>query len=207
MKKAILATILLGMFSSLSVSASEEVNLRNTYNASDVKVLSITNGVGRIRVEVADISSIEVEVAVEPTTSYFFFESDISDAELSASTNGGELALEVPLDDSEQNWLVRIPKHLGLSIDLGVGDVDISNINQNVTANVGVGEFSATLDQNSFKSLDAQAGVGGVSLSGFTNSENESHLVGNSAEIRGEGSAKLSVDVGVGGINLKNQRE
>ncbi|MDZ7902862.1 MAG: hypothetical protein U5L01_10135 [Rheinheimera sp.] len=207
MKKAILATILLGMFSSLSVSASEEVNLRNTYNASDLKVLSITNGVGSIRVEVADISSIEVEVAVEPTTSYFFFESDISDAELSASTNGGELALEVPVDDSEQNWLVRIPKHLGLSIDLGVGDVDISNINQNVIANVGVGEFSATLNQNSFKSLDAQAGVGGVSLSGFTNSENESHLVGNSTEIRGEGSAKLSVDVGVGGINLKNQRE
>ena len=207
MKKAILATILLGMFSSLSVSASEEVNLRNTYNASDLKVLSITNGVGSIRVEVADISSIEVEVAVEPTTSYFFFESDISDAELSASTNGGELALEVPVDDSEQNWLVRIPKHLGLSIDLGVGDVDISNINQNVIANVGVGEFSATLNQNSFKSLDAQAGVGGVSLSGFTNSENESHLVGNSTEIRGEGSAKLSVDVGVGGINLKNQSE
>jgi hypothetical protein len=207
MKKAILATILLGMFSSLSVSASEEVNLRNTYNAGDLKVLSITNGVGSIRVEVADISSIEVEVAVEPTTSYFFFESDISEAELSASTNAGELALEVPVDDSEQNWLVRIPKHLGLSIDLGVGDVDISNINQNVTANVGVGEFSATLNQNSFKSLNAEAGVGGVSLSGFTNSENESHLVGNSAEISGEGSAKLSVDVGVGGINLKNQRE
>lgn len=207
MKKTILATLAFSLFTSASVLASDEISLNDNFSAGDLKSLAIKNGVGSISIEVADISSIEVKVSVEPTTSYFFFESDISEAKLTATTSGSELELEVPVDDSEQNWTVRIPRHLALSIDLGVGDVDVANINQDITANVGVGEFSATLDQDSYKSLDAETGVGGVSLSGFTNSENESHLVGNRAEIAGEGIATLEVDVGVGEINLKNRKE
>jgi len=207
MKNTILSSLIFGIIYSTQALANEKIDLNDNYTASALQVVSIKNGVGSIQVEVADITSIEVKVAVESTTSYFFFESDISTAKLVATTTDGELTLEVPVKDSEQNWLVRLPKHLALNIDLGVGDANVANISQNLAVNVGVGEFSATVDQTNFKSLTADVGVGGVSLSGFTNSENESHLVGNNAEISGDGQSTLEVDVGVGEINLKNQRK
>ena len=207
MKNTILSSLIFGIIYSTQAPANEKIDLNDSYTASALQVVSIKNGVGSIQVEVADIASIEVTVAVEPTTSYFFFDSDISAAKLVATTTDGELTLEVPVKDSEQNWLVRLPKHLALNIDLGVGDANVANLSQNLAVNVGVGEFSATMDQTNFKSLTADVGVGGVSLSGFTNSENESHLVGNNAEISGDGQSTLEVDVGVGEINLKNQRK
>ena len=205
MIKTILTTLVFTLLTSISAIANDEVKLTESYSASELRGLAIKNGVGSIEIKGANISSIEVEVTVEPTTSFIIFESDISAAKLNATTKKGLLELEIPLDDSDQKWIVRIPKHLELSIDLGVGDVDIDNFSQNITANVGVGEFSASLNQNSFKSINAEAGVGGISLSGFSHSENDSHLVGNSAQISGEGSAILKVDVGVGGINLKTE--
>ena len=205
MIKAILTTLVFTLLTSISAIANDEVKLTESYSASELRGLAIKNGVGSIEIKGANISSIEVEVTVEPTTSFIIFESDISAAKLNATTKKGLLELEIPLDDSDQKWIVRIPKHLELSIDLGVGDVDIDNFSQNITANVGVGEFSASLNQNSFKSINAETGVGGVSLSGFSHSENDSHLVGNSAQISSEGSAILKVDVGVGGINLKTE--
>jgi hypothetical protein len=207
MKNTILSSLIFGIIYSTQALANEKIDLNDSYAASTLQVVSIKNGVGSIQVEVADITSIEVKVAVESTTSYFFFESDISTAKLVATTTNGELTLEVPVQDSEQNWLVRLPKHLALNIDLGVGDANVANISQDLAVNVGVGEFSATVEQTNFKSLTADVGVGGVSLSGFTNSENESHLVGNNAEISGDGQSTLEVDVGVGEINLKNQRK
>lgn len=205
MIKAILTTLVVTLLTSISAIANDEVKLTESYSASELRGLAIKNGVGSIEIKCANISSIEVEVTVEPTTSFIIFESDISAAKLNATTKKGLLELEVPLDDSEQHWVVRVPQHVNLLIDLGVGEVDVTDINQDFTAKVGVGEFSATLNQNSFKSINAETGVGGVSLSGFSHSENDSHLVGNSAQINGEGSAILKVDVGVGGINLKTE--
>lgn len=190
-------------FISFPLFASEK-NLSQQYNVSEITKLHINNGVGDIQIEVTEADQISVDVKVRGSKSWFFGRTDVSDAKLESSQKNGKLSLEVPLDDTEQNWVVKVPRQLALTLQLGVGSIQLDGTAGDIDADIGVGSFSAKLAVPEYKNIELSAGVGEVNLDHTSGKTERSHLVGGDLEYTGPGKHAMNITVGVGDANVRN---
>ena len=166
--------------------------------------LQINNGVGDITIEVTDSNQISVDVKVRGSKSWFFGRTDVSEASLESSIDQGVLSLEVPLDDTEQTWVVKVPRQLALDIQLGVGSIEMDGNAGDINADIGVGSFAAKLAVPAYKNIELSAGVGDVSLQTTQGKTARSHLVGAELDYAGPGEHAMAVTVGVGDATVRN---
>lgn len=202
MKNLALITTLCCLMSFPLLASQKELNQQ--FDSSQLQQLQINNGVGDITIEVTDVNQISVDVKVRGSKSWFFGRTDVSDASLESAINNGILSLEVPLDDTEQTWVVKVPRQLAIDIQLGVGSIEMSGNAGNINADIGVGSFAAKLAVPEFKNIELSAGVGDVSLQAVQGKTSRSHLVGAELEYAGSGEHAIAVTVGVGDATVKN---
>lgn len=196
MKKVFLLTLIAGL---CCVSASATAKqLSAQFPASDLTKLEIQNGVGELKIEHSNDATISVEVNVKPAKKWLFKEADTDSATLKSSVNAGRLTVSVPMDDTEQEWLVKIPKGMALDLQLGVGEIDIQADPADISAEIGVGSFEAEVLLSNYNDVEMSAGVGEVSVKTNAKVEEDRHLVGGDIHFHGKGSANISVEVGVG---------
>ncbi len=100
---------------------------------------------------------------------------------------------------------IRVPRDRAIEIDLGVGELEVHGMQNDLAIDVGVGDVEVEIAESSVRSVDLEVGVGdaeidvdggGVSESGFL-------FLGN--EVRwnkGRGQAEVEVDVGVGAVEV-----
>ena len=183
---------------------ASEKNLTQQFDAHEFTQLQINNGVGEINIEVTDEQHISVDITVRGSKGWFFSRTDVSEATLETSIRNGVLSLEVPMDDTEQTWVVKIPRQLALDLQLGVGSIKLDGTAGDVDANIGVGSFSAQLPVQEFKNIELSAGVGDVSLQSNTGKTERNHLVGAELEYTGPGERAMDITVGVGDATVRN---
>jgi len=202
MKNLVLITTLCGLLSFPLLASDKE--LTQQFSAAELSQLQINTGVGDITIEVTDASQISVDVKVRGSKSWFFGRTDVSDASIKSSINNGVLSLEIPIDDTEQIWLVKIPRQLAVDLQLGVGSIEMVGNAGDINADIGVGSFAAKLAVPEYKNIELSAGVGDVSLQAVQGKTARSHLVGADLDYAGSGEHAMAVTVGVGDATVRN---
>lgn len=193
-----------------------------TAMAEDVKVLEkvidiksfnkliLEVPVGEINVKVAKGSDISLVVELEPDEDWLGRSSDLSDAEISVRDDGSTLKLKVDLeddDDVQQSWTVAMPAAMAVSLNLGVGSVEIDDLASDINVDLGVGEIDIGVDTSLFDSIKLDAGVGDTSIKGGKGRyERDQVLVTSSSQLHGSGKKALEANVGVGDIEVRDNQ-
>jgi hypothetical protein len=204
--------------------------LNQSLDAEGIEKISIEAGVGRIDVFTGPADEITIEITLKPRRGGFFSsmkhaEEDVQTAEISSEVVGGKLYLEVSCDSLdkrfEERWSVRMPAHLALEAELGVGDVRVDDVEGGVELDVGVGDVEVEVSRGdvnielgvgdadiwgivaSYGSVEAAGGVGGADIRVRGENISESGFIGHRASWTGDGDFEIEVEVGVGDATIR----
>ena len=135
---------------------------------------------------------------------------DVDDIELEARTGGRTLNLEVDGyprfgGDVSVDLEIRMPAHLALEIERGVGSTEIRGITGDIEVEAGVGEIEIEADSGAFRSASAEAGVGeaDVRVAGRRIRSSSSFVGEETRWQEGEGSSRIDLEVGVGSVDIR----
>lgn len=206
-----------------TVASANEVTRSRTFDSAAISSIALKAGVGEVRIEQGSGNSIETQVTIKPkrTTGIFGSLPDVKNLDISATTRGDQLSLEVDANNIEEAWLLRLPnKSLSalevkvgvgdvkitapakrIEVDLGVGDADIDVGTGAVQLQVGTGDASIRTPRANAGDIDGKTGVGGVSLKGV-GAAMKSSPVGGSVSGKGNGQQPIEARVGVGDLNI-----
>jgi len=98
---------------------------------------------------------------------------------------------------------ISVPRDLPLRANLGVGELNIYGTASHLTADLGVGEVNVTLPKDAIGSVDLDTGIGEASLVAAGRHYESSGLIARELHWnKGTGHGKVSVDCGVGEIDV-----
>ncbi|MDB2386531.1 hypothetical protein N9W21_04220 [Shewanella sp.] len=195
--------LILATVSTTAMAASTRT-LSESYQY-DGQQVSLDMGLGSAKFVATDSNEIKIEVVVEDSdTNWLFFwsDTDLSDIAIESTLTTKVLNLSLNEQDNiEQQWTVYLPKQAALSLDVGVGAIDVSGMTNDIDISLGVG--SAIVEhQVTYSSIDLDSGVGDVSITEQgKNLAVKRNLVAQSYSNHDQaGEASLTVNVGVGEV-------
>ena len=98
---------------------------------------------------------------------------------------------------------LELPRELVLEVDIGVGEVNVSGMEDDVEIDLGVGEASIEMDESGVRSVSLDAGVGEATLRVGGRTIEGSGFIGHGLDWRdGPGRAHIEVDCGVGSVEV-----
>lgn len=98
---------------------------------------------------------------------------------------------------------LEVPRQLILEVDIGVGEVDVSGMEDDVEIDIGVGEASVEMEESLVRSVNLDAGVGEATLRVGGRTIEGSGFIGHGLDWRdGPGRAHIEIDCGVGSIEV-----
>lgn len=169
--------------------------------------LQLEMAIGEMDIEISEGDTISLDIFLEADRRWFSLRRpDISDVELDQRPRGDSLYLGIDRDNLEQTWRVRLPAYLALEIEVGVGDVSISGLDNDLSLELGVGAVSVDVGSDNYGEIAVSAGVGDAVVRGFQNSDNERRsLVGANGFYQGDGEYLIEVEVGVGDAQVRRR--
>ena len=180
------------MLSSATADADDTREIRDSFSADGVDVISINAGVGSVELSASGGDEITVLVSVEPDDDWFSSGPDREDLEkitlLSASKKDKlSLKLDFPRgmdeDDIEEHWEIEVPARLRAKVRIGVGRISIDGVAGGVNAHAGVGQVKVDVPGGD---VSAHASVGDVRVKSATKS-----------------AGNIELDADVGNVSLK----
>ncbi len=202
--------------------AAAERTLRFVQPAGEVETVTVNVGAGDVTVTGCDCTEITAQVTVTGKRWH------LEELELEATRTGKTLKLSLSPrkysgKKAGEDWTLKLPRQLNLSIATGVGDLRVSGMTGELELQVGVGDVEvAGLVAN----LAAETGVGDVEVRGSwaavgrmrlttgvgavtvvtPEARMRGHgLVSESLVAEGPGKAKIAITTGVGDITLRLQ--
>jgi len=216
-KKCLTATVssllvISAAFSTLAITAVQADTDRTlsqlySYNGQEV-VLDID--VGSAEVFATDEQEIRVEVVVSPTeSSWFTFwgSADISGVELDVDQGGKRITIKLnEQDDIKQEWKIYLPRQAAVNLNVGVGSIEVSNMENDIDIDLGVGHAEVR-HEILYHSVSLESGVGEVSVDLQGQAVEVSRHFVRQAYHKEEqtGFGELNVNVGVGQIEVHHQ--
>lgn len=175
-------------------------NISRTLDADELDSLRIEFSVGELEVEMWDGDTIELDIELTSERSWLSWRRrKVEDIELELRTSGDELFLGIDENKLNQQWVLKVPAKLALDIEIGVGEVRIDGLDNNLSLELGVGEIEVITATDNFDYIDASVGVGDAILRGFgSGTENERSFVSADAHFEGRGEYHIEVELGVG---------
>lgn len=175
-------------------------NINRTLDADELDSLRIEFSVGELEVEIWDGDSIELDIELTSERNWLSWRRrKVEDIELEVRTSGDELFLGIDEGKLNQHWVVKMPAKLALDVELGVGEIRIDGLDNNLAVELGVGEIEVITATDNFDHIDASVGVGDATLRGFgSGTENERSFVSADAHYEGRGDYTIEVELGVG---------
>lgn len=225
LSRPMLASALLAASLSLPAvaSASDSVTRTRMLAAEPIASIVVEAGVGEVRIEQGEGSAIEARVTITAKRNTGIIGSlpDVSKLEMSATTRGDQLRLEVDSKNIEERWVLRLPKKMfsalevklgvgnavvsvparRIEVDLGVGDARVDSASGAIEVNVGTGNAEIRSARANIGNVDGTTGVGGLTVTGVDGLV-ERHVVGGTIEGKGRGREPLEVTVGVGDLKV-----
>lgn len=204
--KQSLCTVLLLLISSSSLAASAK-RIDHSLDAEDLQHIDFEVSVAEMEIEVYDGDTVELDVYLEADRDWWFFgRNDIDDVEIDIDRNGERLYIRLDDDDIQQEWRVRLPAHLLVSMEVGVGEVELANFANDLNLELGVGSVQLNVADVDFDSIHVEVGVGDASIRGFDiGSDNERSFVGADSWYHGNGEFEVNIEVGVGDADVRRR--
>jgi len=191
------------MSSAYAHSENEKV-ITKDIAVSGAEQLYLDAHIGSVKFTPSSDNQIHVYVKVSEKEGWGIFKDSPLEAELVVLRDGNRVTLSLNDDEYGEEWRIELPKMTLLNADLGVGELQVRNINSNLKLDVGVGEASVVVSASEFLSAKGQAGVGAATVrshSGTTTTDRA--MVSEDVTWNGSGQYSIDVEVGVGDISIK----
>lgn len=202
----VLALIVTSFTLSNTAAAASSKRIQQRIDAEDLVHVDFEISIAQMDIEVYDGDVLELDLVIDADRDWWIFgRKDIDNVELEVNRNGEQLKLRLDDNDIQQEWVVRLPAHLAVSMDLGVGEVEFTDFGNDLNLELGVGSMQLNVADNvDFESIHLNAGVGDTSVRGFDNgSDNERSFVGADSWYHGDGEFVVEVEVGVGDARVR----
>lgn len=99
---------------------------------------------------------------------------------------------------------VRVPRQLAVAIDMSIGELEISGLEGDLEADLGIGEVTLAMQEEVVSSVRMDAGIGETSLRTLARRKGSAGLF--TREVvwdQGYGEARVRVEVGIGEVSIR----
>ncbi len=167
--------------------------------------------VGELRIEAYDGDKVEVELSLRCRNRSASCERRLEDVEILADWRRDRLEVTFEglskrlTNKMEVEALIRLPKSVELSVDMGIGDLDIRGITRDVFVDMGIGDVSLSLPESAVRAVYLDTGIGESRIWGSRGRVDSTRpfLIGSEVEWEsGDGKSEVVVDLGIGEISV-----
>jgi len=198
MKKLFAVTALTLVSTSILAESTKHFNKEVTLDGQ--QNLEFNVGVGEITIKPSSDGKVHVSVEVESKDGFLnWFSDDVSDADIEIDKSSTRMEFSVTEGDYSETWTVYVPEVNSIDVNMGVGKVQISEINANFDVDNGVGEVEIEADASFYSDVEVDSGVGEAHIKSKGGKRfSKRDFVSSSQSWQGDGEFRISVDVGVG---------
>ena len=101
---------------------------------------------------------------------------------------------------------MQVPQHLALAVDMGIGDLEIEGMRNDVTVDMGIGEATLRMRAEDVGRVALDTGIGETSLRTPEGRRGSSGLFTSEVDWPGaRGEARVRVDLGIGEVDVRLQ--
>jgi hypothetical protein len=198
LSRSTLAVALLVISTALPAVASESVTRTRMLAAENIASIVVEAAVGEVRIEPGESDAIEARVTlIAKRNTGIGALPDVSTLQMSATTRGDQLRLEVDSKNIEERW---VPARR-IEVDLGVGDARVDAASGAISVRVGTGNAEIRTTRENVGTVEGTTGVGGLTVTGVDGTVDR-HWVGGSIAGKGRGREPIEVTVGVGDLTV-----
>ena len=198
-------TLVLVCLASPSLADRTVRTVREDQPAAGLERIHVEFPVGRLVVEPSPDQRVHFVVQVRCKNDSRRCEERADEVIIDARRSGGMLRLDAERDGSwgtlglTLHGVLQMPAELALRIKMGVGELTVEGLTDDVSVNLGVGKAKVWLREADVRSVDISSGVGDASLRVRRRSMEGSGWLGHHVRWNdGPGRAEVNVDLGVG---------
>lgn len=200
------------LLAALPAAADEVVvrTLERQVSVAEASRIQLDFPVGELKVEVGSGRELEVHVELECDSPRKTRCAEAAKKVELAVSSGNRVSVELkgwPRSGSqglEGNFRVTVPRDLPLNAELGVGNMTISGLEADLTANLGVGDVLVVMPESAVGEVHVDTGVGDANLLAGGERIAGSGFVGKELDwTRGSGKAEVEIDCGVGEARVR----
>lgn len=188
----------------IAIAADNVGTVKHVYSAAGVTRLVVDNRVGEVRIRPGTGDAYEVIVNLEGNRHGLMRKlKSVDGLDITAKTSNGRLYLKFNEDDVEADWTILLPTALPeeVGINLGVGQVDLLAPTSAISIDLGVGDADVTTSNANAGDITLTVGVGEASVRGVPSAVKASGVASNVSS-KGEGARDVTVTVGVGDASV-----
>ena len=199
----IFGSVLSILFAGAAHAASSK-RIEHSIDANEFSHIDFEISVAELDIEVYNGDTVEIDIEIRAERDWWIFgRRNVDDVNLSISEDRDSLELVLDEDNIEQDWRVRLPAHLAVSLEMGVGEIDIAGFNNDLNMELGVGSVRDIVADEDFETVHISTGVGDSNIRGFSSdTDNERSLVGADSYYHGDGEHEVQIEVGVGEASI-----
>lgn len=202
-------TVLLG---ACVAEASDSRGIEEVLELEAGQVVRIELPVAELRIEATERENVGIELTVRCRWHLSDCEEALEDLEISSRSSSRRLTLELTgfrrwhssLLDVEGT--IQIPRSSPLEVKMGVADLEIRDVEQDLRVDIGVGELDLRLPEAKIAEVFVDVGIGKVRFLGGSEHQDDrrSFLIGSEVHwSEGAGEAELDIEVGVGEVRVR----
>jgi hypothetical protein len=197
-------SILLLMALSISVACADELRTHQ-FSTDNFSLLYLENGVGTIVIEPSDTGMVDIEMRITSSKKSTWYRKApvLADMDLTSRQRGDRLHISFNEKDTKADWIIKVPENIAINIEQGVGTIDISGVDGPLNVELGVGAVKIYTSAASVGHIDLKAGVGDTKVSGGSGGVQSRAFVSSKTQTQGQGIHRISVEVGVGDVEVE----
>lgn len=183
--------------------AADSVIKNYSFPLDDIDEISIHGSVGSMRFIETDKQEVTVVLEISPQDKDWFDDDvDLDAVELVSRVRNGRLTLEQTEEDTTTEWTIEMPALATTRVEMGVGEIEGEFGATELSIDLGVGEVDIEIPESAVGDIELSTGVGEANLAGATREHADRAFVSHDVSGEGEGSMDLEVSVGVGEIDV-----
>lgn len=195
-------------------AAGDEIvrTLDSQISAAEASRIHLEFPIGELKVEAGDSRQVEVHVDVKCESKRKTRCIEATKALSLVATPGERLHVELkgwPKSGNrgmEADVRVTVPRDLPLQADLGVGELGVSGMEADLSVDLGVGNVNIVMPESAVRSVSIDTGVGEANVYAAGQRIEGSGFISKDVKwTKGEGKARVSVDLGVGDAEVRLQ--
>ena len=196
-------TVILLLSFSISMAFADE-SRSYQFDATEVHTLKVDVSVGSITIEHTDTAMIDIDMTLrEDSNGWFRRSADLTGMDLDYRLRDSVLTLGFDEKHAKADLHIRIPATHELSINLGVGTVELLLAQSDlIEVDLGVGTIEIDMLQEFAGDIELSAGVGETSAKGADNVKTNRAFVSSDLVASGNGNSIVYGTVGVGSVSI-----